>query len=52
MRGEDKPSPNAVLSNLAAPMPLGRKIYLIFRHNLIKIIRRRTCCGNQGEPGC
>ncbi|MFH1652307.1 MAG: hypothetical protein ABID87_09455 [Chloroflexota bacterium] len=44
--------PSAFLTNLSAPMPWRRKIYLLFRNNLIKIRKRQDCCGHPGEPGC
>jgi len=42
----------AFFSNISVPMPFYRKIYLIFRNNLIKIWKRQGCCGHPGEPGC
>jgi hypothetical protein len=42
----------AFFTNLRAPMPLRRKIYLLFRNNWIKISKRQPCCGHPGEPGC
>ncbi len=39
-------------TNMSAPMPLHRKLYLVFRNNWIKISRRQSCCGHHGEPGC
>ena len=45
-------SGRAFFTNLSVPMPLHRKIYLLFRNSLFKIIRRQHCCGNPGEPGC
>jgi hypothetical protein len=38
--------------NLRRPMPLGRKIKLVLRNNLIKLRTGSSCCGNYGEPGC
>ncbi|MFH0914182.1 MAG: hypothetical protein V1849_02695 [Chloroflexota bacterium] len=38
--------------NLTAPMPFGRKLYLVFRNTFIKIRKRQNCCGHPGEPGC
>ncbi len=40
------------LTNMSAPMPWRRKIYLVFRNNMIKITKRQGCCGHPGEPGC
>ncbi len=47
-----RPSLRAVLTNMKAPMPIHRKVYLLFRNNLIKIWRRQSCCGHLGQPGC
>ncbi|MFC2018342.1 hypothetical protein ACFLU4_00075 [Chloroflexota bacterium] len=46
------PSLKTLFSNMRVPMPLYRKLYLVFRNNLIKIRRRKDCCGHHGEPGC
>ena len=48
----NRPSITSFLTNLRAPMPLGRKIRLLLRNNWIKIRRRSNCCGHPGEPGC
>lgn len=42
----------ASFTNLWAPMPLRRKIYLLFRNSYIKVSKRQPCCGHFGEPGC
>ena len=42
----------AFFTNMAAPMPLHRKLYLVFRNNLVKVWKRQSCCGHPGEPGC
>ena len=42
----------AFFTNMSAPMPLRRKLYLVFRNNYIKISKRQNCCGHPGEPGC
>jgi predicted DCC family thiol-disulfide oxidoreductase YuxK len=46
------PSMRAFFTNMSAPMPLRRKVYLAFRNNFIKIWKRQSCCGHYGEPGC
>jgi hypothetical protein len=46
------PNMRAVFTNMSVPMPLSKKLRLIFRNNFIKIWRRQTCCGHYGEPGC
>jgi hypothetical protein len=40
------------LTNLSQPMPLGRKLKLLFRNLWIRVTKRQTCCGHVGEPGC
>jgi hypothetical protein len=51
-KGQGGPSPSEGLENLRKPMPLDRKIKLIFRNNWIKLRTQSECCGNYGEPGC
>ena len=46
------PTAKAFFTNMSVPMPLGRKLKLVFRNNFIKIWRRQDCCGHPGEPGC
>ncbi|MDH5695917.1 MAG: hypothetical protein OEZ00_04850 [Dehalococcoidia bacterium] len=46
------PSLKAFFTNMSAPLPLRRKLYLAFRNNFIKIWKRQNCCGHPGEPGC
>ena len=46
------PSLCAFFSNFSAPMPLHRKIYLLFRNNFNKLSKGQSCCGHPGEPGC
>ncbi len=48
----NRPSLRAIFTNLQAPMPLRRKVWLLVRNNWIKIITRSSCCGHYGEPGC
>jgi hypothetical protein len=52
MCGDENPSPEAMLRNLRADMPLWRKMWLFMRNNARKILRLKGCCGNHGEPGC
>lgn len=42
----------AFFTNMSVPMPLHRKLYLVFRNNLIKLRDKQGCCGHHGEPGC
>jgi len=51
-KDKKRPNINAFFTNLKVEMPLTKKIYLLLRNNKIKIIKRRNCCGNYGEPGC
>ncbi|MFW6150468.1 MAG: hypothetical protein ACOC6A_02935 [Chloroflexota bacterium] len=46
------PGLKAFFTNMAVPMPLHEKLYLVFRNNAIKIVKRQPCCGHPGEPGC
>jgi len=46
------PSLKAFFTNMSVPMPLHRKLHLLFRNSMTKIIRRQDCCGHPGEPGC
>lgn len=46
------PSSRAFFTNMSVPMPLHRKLYLVFRNNLIKVVKHQSCCGHHGEPGC
>jgi len=43
------PSLRAFFTNMSVPMPLHRKFYLLFRNNLIKIIKRQGCCVIRGS---
>jgi hypothetical protein len=46
------PSIKAAFTNMSVNMPLYKKLYLVFRNNLIKLVKRQSCCGHHGEPGC
>jgi hypothetical protein len=52
LEGGRMPRLKDIFTNMSVPMPLHRKLYLVFRNNAIKIIKRQTCCGHPGEPGC
>jgi hypothetical protein len=43
-------------TNLEAPMPLSRKVWLLARNNFLRGYRivtlQGSCCGHPGEPGC
>ena len=49
---KDRPDIRDFFTNLSGSMPLGKKISLLFRNNVVKIIKRQNCCGHPGEPGC
>ncbi len=40
------------LTNLSAPMPLERKVVTLTRNMWARLVRRQSCCGHPGEPGC
>ena len=40
------------LTNMDAPMPLPRKLYLLARNLSLRAVHRSTCCGHDGQPGC
>ncbi len=46
------PALRAFITNMSVTMPFHRKAYLLFRNNLVKIVKRQSCCGHHGEPGC
>jgi hypothetical protein len=46
------PSMKAFFTNMSAPMPIHKKIALLFRNNFTKIRKGQSCCGHYGEPGC
>ena len=46
------PSARAYFTNMWVPMPLHRKLYLVFRNNMTKLVKMQSCCGHYGEPCC
>lgn len=44
------PGLSAFFTNMSVPMALHHKLYLVFRNNLIKMWKRRGCCGHPGDP--
>ena len=40
------------LTNMDAPMPLPQKLYLLARNLSLRVVKRSTCCGHDGQPGC
>jgi len=51
-RNKGRPSARNFLTNLDAPMPWPRKLYLLTRNLSIRAVKRQSCCGHDGEPGC
>ncbi|MFP4672672.1 MAG: hypothetical protein ACOC43_08970 [Desulfohalobiaceae bacterium] len=49
---KDRPNRKEFLNNLMQPMPVSQKARLFLRNNLLKLISLRSCCGNNGQPGC
>jgi hypothetical protein len=46
------PSLKDIFTNMSVPMPLYKKLYLVFRNGAIRVIKGQGCCGHHGEPGC
>jgi hypothetical protein len=49
---KQRPSFSSFITNMDAPIPLPRKLWLLTRNVSLRLIRRRDCCGHHGEPGC
>jgi hypothetical protein len=47
-----RPSPSDFLTNMSQPMPLPEKLGKLSRNLWRRVIRRQSCCGHPGEPGC
>jgi hypothetical protein len=47
-----RPSPGQAWRNFTQPMPLDRKMRLVYRNILIRFRHRQDCCGHPGQPGC
>ncbi len=41
-----------VVENLRQPGPWAWKLKSIARNYWIRIVKRQSCCGHDGEPGC
>ena len=51
--GGGRPSFGAVVSNWTAyDAPVTTKLRLAARNLWLRLVRRQTCCGHHGEPGC
>ncbi|MCC7355446.1 MAG: hypothetical protein IT330_17025 [Anaerolineae bacterium] len=42
----------AFLTNLDQPLPWPTKVRLLVRNLSLRVVKRQTCCGHPGEPGC
>ena len=40
------------LTNLEGPLPWPVKLRLLVRNLALRVIKRQSCCGHPGEPGC
>ena len=40
------PTLQAFFTNISVRMPIHKKLYLVFRNNTIKIVKRQGCCGH------
>jgi hypothetical protein len=49
--GEQQPA-QALWANLRQPGPFGWKLRRALANTAIKVVRRQSCCGHDGEPGC
>jgi hypothetical protein len=48
-----RPSIAAIISNWREyDAPVHVKLRLALRNYALRFVRRSTCCGNHGEPGC
>jgi hypothetical protein len=52
MCASERPNLRALVENMKAPMPVGKKLFLFLRNSVLKIVRLRNCCGHPGDPGC
>jgi hypothetical protein len=53
--GHEQPrqqSPRNFITNWNQPLPLRVKIGKTVKNLSIRVIKRQTCCGHDGEPGC
>jgi hypothetical protein len=46
------PSIKAFFTNMSASMPLRKELYLMFRNDSTKLVKRQSCCGHPGKPEC
>jgi hypothetical protein len=41
-----------VVSNWSVSLPWHVKLWLAAQNLSIRVVKRQTCCGHPGEPGC
>lgn len=45
--------PRHVIGNwVRSELRLAEKLALTVKNNAIKVVKRQSCCGNHGQPGC
>ena len=49
---QPRPSARAFWTNLSGSGSWPQKIRLLLRNNWLKLVKMKSCCGHQGEPGC
>jgi len=50
---QPRPSPATMFSNWSSyDAPFAEKLRLAASNTFIKLRRRQSCCGNNGQPGC
>ena len=42
--------PSAFMTNMSAPMPIHRKLYLLTRNIFIRVAKHQDCCGHPVSP--
>ncbi len=48
-----RPDPVRAIRNFTgSDIPLPRRVLVASRNLWLRVARRRTCCGHDGEPGC
>jgi hypothetical protein len=48
-----RPSIGALISNWREyEAPFATKVRLALRNHALRFVRRSTCCGHDGQPGC
>jgi hypothetical protein len=52
MCSDTRPKLSDFITNMDQPMPLGRKLRMLFSNLWLRVVKRQNCCGHKGEPGC